>query len=253
MLTWIVDALLLAGLALMTVGVYGVVRFPDVHTQLHASSKAASFGVAALVAAALEGPGAIATRAVLVIVLLALTTPVAAHAIAQAARHIVNRWAPPAPSTRAVRPRAGVPRPEVPLAPACSPGPRLPRGAPRPGTPSPTCGLSPRRDHEAMPAVLDVRGLRCPLPLLRARRALAELGAGEALLVLATDPEAPIDLAALASDEGRAFVQERAGDGEWRLTLGPPPPPRDVGTVLPPASAPGGNLPPQEPDEEEQP
>ncbi len=89
MVAWIVDALLLAGLALMTVGVYGVVRFPDVYTQLHASSKAASFGVAALlVAAALEGPGAIATRAALVIVLLALTTPVAAHVIAQAAHHL---------------------------------------------------------------------------------------------------------------------------------------------------------------------
>ena len=89
MVTVLADALLLAGLALMTVGVYGVVRFPDVYTQLHASSKAASFGVAGLlVAAALEGPGAIATRAVLVIVLLALTTPVAAHAIAQAAHHL---------------------------------------------------------------------------------------------------------------------------------------------------------------------
>ena len=139
-----------------------------------------------------------------------------------------------------------------------SPGGARPgRGSPEArldwGTPSPDVRLSPRRNHGAVPAVLDVRGLRCPLPLLRARRALAELRAGEALLVLATDPEAPIDLAALASDEGRAFVQERAGDGEWRLTLGPPPPPRDVGTVLPPASAPGGNLPPQEPDEEEQP
>ena len=83
--------------------------------------------------------------------------------------------------------------------------------------------LRPRAIMDGMPAVLDVRGLRCPLPLLRARRALAGLAAGEARLVLATDPEAPIDLAALAADEGRAFVQERAGDGEWRLTLGPAP------------------------------
>ncbi len=42
--------------------------------------------------------------------------------------------------------------------------------------------------------------------------------AGETLVVLATDPEAPIDLAALAADEGHAFARERRGD-EWRITL----------------------------------
>jgi TusA-related sulfurtransferase len=42
--------------------------------------------------------------------------------------------------------------------------------------------------------------------------------AGETLVVLATDPEAPIDLAAMAADEGHAFAQEPHGD-EWALTL----------------------------------
>jgi tRNA 2-thiouridine synthesizing protein A len=67
--------------------------------------------------------------------------------------------------------------------------------------------------------VLDLRGLRCPLVLVRTRRALAGLAAGEELVVLATDPEAPIDLAALAADSGLAFGQERDG-GEWRFVLG---------------------------------
>ena len=66
--------------------------------------------------------------------------------------------------------------------------------------------------------VIDARGLLCPLPLLRARAALGSLAPGEPLVVLATDPEAPIDLAALAADEGRAFSQEISG-GVWRLTL----------------------------------
>jgi len=66
--------------------------------------------------------------------------------------------------------------------------------------------------------VVDARGLRCPLPLIRARQALAALESGAALVVLATDPEAPIDLAALAADEGRRFTQEREA-GAWRLTL----------------------------------
>jgi tRNA 2-thiouridine synthesizing protein A len=64
------------------------------------------------------------------------------------------------------------------------------------------------------------------VPLIEARRALAGMAPGEILVVLATDPEAPIDLAALAADEGHAF--ERAWDsdehrrfagGAWRITL----------------------------------
>ncbi len=86
MTAWLADALILFGLLIMSVGVYGVVRFPDVYTQLHASSKAAFVGVVALLlAAALTGDGAIIARVVLISVLLVLTTPVAAHTVAQAA------------------------------------------------------------------------------------------------------------------------------------------------------------------------
>jgi TusA-related sulfurtransferase len=41
---------------------------------------------------------------------------------------------------------------------------------------------------------------------------------GETLVVLATDPEAPVDLAALASDEGHAVATERL-PATWRITL----------------------------------
>ncbi len=86
MTAWLADALILFGLLIMTVGVYGVVRLPDVYTQLHASSKAAFVGVVALLlATALTGDGAIIARVVLITALLVLTTPVAAHTVAQAA------------------------------------------------------------------------------------------------------------------------------------------------------------------------
>jgi tRNA 2-thiouridine synthesizing protein A len=69
-----------------------------------------------------------------------------------------------------------------------------------------------------MDTTLDARGLACPLPAIKARRALAAVPPGAALIVLATDPEAPIDIAAVAADAGCAFtVEER--DGVWRLTL----------------------------------
>lgn len=51
-----------------------------------------------------------------------------------------------------------------------------------------------------------------------ARRRMEELRAGEDLVVLATDPEAPIDLAAWALDAGHAF-SERVGDGWMELVL----------------------------------
>lgn len=49
-------------------------------------------------------------------------------------------------------------------------------------------------------------------------RRMAALAPGEELVVLATDPEAPIDLAAWAADEGHAF-EEREGDGWIELRL----------------------------------
>ena len=69
-----------------------------------------------------------------------------------------------------------------------------------------------------MRQLLDARGLACPLPAIKARAALAVLPAGGTLVVLATDPEAPVDIGALAADAGHAFHAERDGAG-WRLTL----------------------------------
>jgi tRNA 2-thiouridine synthesizing protein A len=69
--------------------------------------------------------------------------------------------------------------------------------------------------------IVDARGLLCPLPLTMARRRMEELEPGETLLVLATDREAPLDLAAWAADEGHRFSERRA-DGwlEMAVTKG---------------------------------
>ncbi len=53
---------------------------------------------------------------------------------------------------------------------------------------------------------------------MRARAALAPLAPGETLLVLATDPEAQLDLAAFAADEGHGCSIVAEG-GEWRIAL----------------------------------
>jgi len=113
---WIADALVLLGVVVMTVGVYGVFRMPDVYTELHAASKAVFLGVVVLlVASAATGDGAIVARAVLIGVFLVLTTPVAAHVIALAAYRQGERMETPGaldesgcdlPRGRAARPSA---------------------------------------------------------------------------------------------------------------------------------------------------
>jgi tRNA 2-thiouridine synthesizing protein A len=78
--------------------------------------------------------------------------------------------------------------------------------------------------QDCMDTVLDARGLACPLPAIKARRALGGVRPGAALVVLATDPEAPIDVAAVAADAGWSFAAEPDGAG-WRLILRRPGPP----------------------------
>ena len=85
-LPWVADVLVVLGLLVMTIGVYGIFRMPDVYTQLHAASKAVFLGVIALLAASVASRDPeIVARAVLIGALLVVTTPVAAHAVARAA------------------------------------------------------------------------------------------------------------------------------------------------------------------------
>lgn len=96
MSAWVADALVLLGVVVMTVGVYGVFRMPDVYTELHAASKAVFLGVVVLlVASTVTGDGAIIARAALIGVFLVLTTPVAAHVIALAAYRQEERMETP--------------------------------------------------------------------------------------------------------------------------------------------------------------
>ena len=59
---------------------------------------------------------------------------------------------------------------------------------------------------------LDVRGLNCPLPILRAKKALAEIGSGQVLRVLATDPGSVKDFQAFAKQTGNQLVSHAEED-----------------------------------------
>lgn len=65
----------------------------------------------------------------------------------------------------------------------------------------------------AAPVVVDARGLRCPIPVIRAARAAQELAPGNRIEVLSTDPAAATDLPAWSRMRGHVVeLLERDGD-----------------------------------------
>ncbi len=66
---------------------------------------------------------------------------------------------------------------------------------------------------------LDLRGLKCPLPALMSRRALARAEPGTTIVVLVDDPMAPIDVPHMCRTEGYEFVAAVRMDSCVRLTL----------------------------------
>jgi tRNA 2-thiouridine synthesizing protein A len=61
--------------------------------------------------------------------------------------------------------------------------------------------------------ILDVKGLNCPLPVLRAKKALKDMAIGATLEVLATDPGAVKDFEAFCRATGNELVQSKV-DGK---------------------------------------
>lgn len=62
---------------------------------------------------------------------------------------------------------------------------------------------------------LDARGLNCHLPILRTKKALAEIGAGQILKITATDSGAVKDMQAFAKQTGNELVSSAEAGGEF--------------------------------------
>jgi TusA-related sulfurtransferase len=62
---------------------------------------------------------------------------------------------------------------------------------------------------------LDARGLNCPLPILKAKKALTEMLSGEVLKVVATDPGSVRDFQAFARQTGNELVDQISDDKEF--------------------------------------
>ena len=62
---------------------------------------------------------------------------------------------------------------------------------------------------------IDTRGLNCPLPILRAKKALAEMTSGQVLRVVATDPGSMRDFKAFTHQTGHSLLAQAEAAGEF--------------------------------------
>ncbi|HOW46458.1 MAG: sulfurtransferase TusA family protein [Rubrivivax sp.] len=62
---------------------------------------------------------------------------------------------------------------------------------------------------------LDTRGLNCPLPILKAKKALSDMASGQVLKVVSTDPGSMRDFQAFARQTGNELVEQAAQGDEF--------------------------------------
>ena len=66
---------------------------------------------------------------------------------------------------------------------------------------------------------LDARGVNCPLPILRTKKALSDMGSGQVLKVIASDPGSAADFRAFAKQTGNELLADSESGGEFVFFL----------------------------------
>lgn len=66
---------------------------------------------------------------------------------------------------------------------------------------------------------LDCRGMNCPLPILKTKKAIGSIELGQILKMVATDPGSIPDVAAFSRRTGHETVQQTEGDGEYTFWI----------------------------------
>lgn len=70
-----------------------------------------------------------------------------------------------------------------------------------------------------MDSELDLRGLKCPMPILQTKKALAKMQSGEIIKVLATDAGAPADFVAFCKHTGHQLLESSESEGVFTLIV----------------------------------
>jgi len=66
---------------------------------------------------------------------------------------------------------------------------------------------------------LDARGLNCPLPILRAKKALADMQSGQVLRIVATDPGSVKDFEAFCKQTGHTLLEQADADKVYTFLM----------------------------------
>jgi len=66
---------------------------------------------------------------------------------------------------------------------------------------------------------LDTKGLNCPLPILKARKALKDVGPGETLEILSTDPGSVADFQAFCRQTGNELLESSNDESVFRFLI----------------------------------
>jgi tRNA 2-thiouridine synthesizing protein A len=74
-------------------------------------------------------------------------------------------------------------------------------------------------DDIAFDSAVDARGLNCPLPILKAKKALATIESGQVLKVTSTDPGSRRDFEAFARQTGNQLIAQFEADKTWTFFL----------------------------------
>jgi tRNA 2-thiouridine synthesizing protein A len=71
----------------------------------------------------------------------------------------------------------------------------------------------------AIAVTLDLKGLSCPIPIVKTAKAVKELQPGELIEALATDPGSVADFAAWSRSTGNELVEQSERDGVYRFVI----------------------------------
>jgi multicomponent Na+:H+ antiporter subunit G len=93
---YLFDIMVILSLLVMTLGVVGVLRMPDIYTKLHGASKSVFLGIVLMsLSAMLVGTPEMRYRIILIILLVVISTPIASHVIGHAAYRMQERMETP--------------------------------------------------------------------------------------------------------------------------------------------------------------
>jgi tRNA 2-thiouridine synthesizing protein A len=76
-----------------------------------------------------------------------------------------------------------------------------------------------RLEEQEMDMELDTKGMNCPLPVLKAKKALSQLEAGNILKILATDPGSVEDFGAFCRSGGHELIESSEAEGVFTYIL----------------------------------